>query len=92
MAQGHKTGGREKGTPNKLNKVIRETLAEVLTEYSTETFKSDLEALTELQRVRVMTNLFRLILPPMKPQEQVKDNDLKPIVIKLNGCDKCSHD
>lgn len=83
MAKGLKTGGREKGTPNKLTTVIRETLAEVLQNYTTETLIQDLETLTPAQRVKAITNLYRLSLPPMKSEDSEKESELKPFIITL---------
>jgi len=71
-----KKGGREKGTPNKLTVAIRETLADVLVHYSNEGLRSDLNDLTPHERIKAITNLYRLTLPPIKPE--LEDHEEKP--------------
>lgn len=88
MAKGLKTGGREKGTPNKLSIAIRETLAEVLQGYTLETLTSDLESLSPAQRIKAITNLYRLSLPPMKAEEPEQGNNFKPFVITVRDMSK----
>ena len=90
MAQGIKTGGREKGTPNKLTIAIRETLAEVLQDYTQETLTQDLDSLSPEQRIKAITNLYRLSLPPMKADEQVDAENMKPLVIKIMDMSKAT--
>jgi hypothetical protein len=76
-----KKGGRTKGTPNKLTSSIRETLADVLTDYSNETLRSDLNDLTPQERIKAITNLYRLTLPPIKPELPEVNQEITPIVI-----------
>jgi len=83
MAKGLKTGGREKGTPNRLTTAIRETLVDVLQGYTTETLLEDLDALTPVQRVKAITALYKLSLPPIKPTEDMKPEDMKPLVLQF---------
>ena len=83
MAKGLKTGGREKGTPNKLTTAIRETLIDVLQGYTSETLLEDLNALTPVQRLKAITDLYKLSLPPIKPAEDIKAEDMKPIVLQF---------
>jgi hypothetical protein len=83
MAKGIKTGGRTKGTPNKITASIRETLADVLNDYTTENLKNDLDSLTPYERIKVTTGLYRLTLPPMKQQDQEDNKDIQPIIINL---------
>ena len=90
MAQGIKTGGREKGTPNKLTIAIRETLAEVLQDYTQETLTQDLDSLSPEQRIKAITNLYRLSLPPMKADDQVDAENMKPLVIKIMDMSKAT--
>jgi hypothetical protein len=87
-----KKGGRTKGTPNKLTVAIRETLAEVLTDYSNETLRSDLNDLTSHERIKAITNLYRLTLPPIKQELQEDNEDIRPIIINLgNGINPAEH-
>ena len=81
MAKGIKTGGREKGTLNKLTLSIRETLVEVLNDYTVESLKNDLDELTPYERIKVTTGLYRLTLPPMKQETLGESPDFTPFVI-----------
>lgn len=83
MAKGIKTGGRKKGTPNKLTNSIRETLAEVLNDYTLESLTSDLAELTPYERIKVTTSLYRLTLPPIKPEATEDNQDIQPFIITL---------
>jgi len=87
-----KKGGREKGTPNKLTVAIRETLADVLVHYSNEGLRSDLNDLTPHERIKAITNLYRLTLPPIKQELQEDNQDIRPIIINLgNGTPPAEH-
>ena len=87
-----KKGGREKGTPNKLTVAIRETLADVLVHYSNEGLRSDLNDLTPHERIKAITNLYRLTLPPIKQELQEDNQDIRPIIINLgNGINPAEH-
>jgi hypothetical protein len=87
-----KKGGRTKGTPNKLTVAIRETLADVLTDYSNEGLRSDLNDLTPQERIKAITNLYRLTLPPIKQELQEDNEDIRPIIINLgNGINPAEH-
>jgi len=66
-----------------LSKAIRETLADVLTDYSNEDLRSDLKALTEYQRIKVITNLYRLLLPPVKQEVSEGNRDFEPFTIVI---------
>ena len=92
MAKGLKTGGRTKGTPNKLTNSIRETLTEVLNNYTLEGLTNDLAELTPFERIKVTTALYRLTLPPMKQDASEYNEDFKPIIINLgNGINPAEH-
>ena len=85
MAKGIKTGGREKGTPNKITTSIREILAEVLKDYTLESLTSDLAELTPYERIKVTTGLYRLTLPPIKAESTEENQDIQPIIINLGN-------
>ena len=51
MAQGIKTGGRQKGTPNKLTSEIKEKLAAIISE-ATDNF--NLEECTNSERLKLI--------------------------------------
>jgi hypothetical protein len=80
-----KKGGRTAGTPNKLTSSIRETLAEVLNDYTTESLTNDLAELTPYERIKVTTGLYRLTLPPMKQEVPEDNQDIQPIIINLGN-------
>ncbi|MBL4586007.1 MAG: hypothetical protein JKX84_02970 [Flavobacteriales bacterium] len=81
MAKGLKTGGRKKGTSNKLTTSIRETLTEVLNGYTIDGLKEDLNGLTPYERIKVTTNLYRLTLPPIKQEVTEGNGGFEPFVI-----------
>jgi len=90
MAKGLKTGGRSKGTSNKLSVAIRETLADVLSDYSNDTLRSDLNDLKPAERIKAITNLYRLTLPPIKPELPEVNQEITPIVIHFERMDGSS--
>ena len=83
MAKGLKTGGRKKGTPNKITTSIRETMADVLNDYTVDSLKEDLNSLTPFERVKVVTGLYRFTLPPIKPEAPEDNEEFKPFIINL---------
>ena len=71
--EGHiKTGGRKKGTPNKVTTEIRTKIEALIYEH-TETINEDLMKLTPKDRVRAYTELLKYVIPTKKDIE-VKDN------------------
>jgi len=90
MAKGIKTGGRTKGTSNKLSVAIRETLADVLSDYSNDTLRSDLNDLKPAERIKAITNLYRLLLPPIKPELPEDNQEITPLVIHVKRMDGSS--
>jgi len=85
MAKGHKTGGRKKGTPNKITASIRETLADVLNDYTVDSLKEDLNSLTPFERIKVTTGLYRLTLPPIKAEGPEENQEFNPVIINLGN-------
>jgi hypothetical protein len=62
-----KTGGRQKGTPNKATAFSRAVVNEVLSDYvTTNKLKDDLAGLTKKDRLDVMIKLAAFVIP--KPQ------------------------
>lgn len=67
MAIGRKTGGRKKGTPNKVTKGIRELISQVTEEYyNSDLFLNDLAVLDPKDRVSVMEKLTNYVAPKMQ--------------------------
>lgn len=65
--RGKKTGGRQKGTPNKTTKAIREKLAEATSDYfNSEVFLQDLAVLEPRDRVSLMERLTQYVAPKMQ--------------------------
>lgn len=62
-----KTGGRAKGTPNKITRDIREKLASVTSEYyNSKLFAKDIAALEPKDRVTIMERLTNYVAPKMQ--------------------------
>lgn len=66
MAKGSKTGGREKGTPNKLYQELRSKL-KILVESELEMLPENLESLEVNHRVDVLLKLIPFVLPKVNP-------------------------
>ncbi len=62
MAKGIKTGGRKKGTPNKLTSELRKVLKEVLTD-ELETLPTLMAYLEPKDRLQAIIKLMPYILP-----------------------------
>lgn len=66
-----KTGGRQKGTPNKTTAAVKQHITAVLSDYmqptpttdGSPTLLSDLEAMLPADRVRAMTQLAGYVIP-----------------------------
>ena len=70
MAQGIKTGGRQKGTPNKLTAEIKERLADIINE-ATESI--DLDTLSPSEKIRLIEIGLKYLLPTMKQVDRNYD-------------------
>jgi hypothetical protein len=80
---GNKFGGRSKGTPNKTTSEIREHYQKLITD-NIDLLDSDLKALEPVQRLKMMIELSKFVLPTLKATELTTDinNELfKPITI-----------
>jgi len=62
MAKGYKSGGRKKGTPNKLTKELRSILKDVLYE-EIEALQERLDALKPKERLELIIKLMPYALP-----------------------------
>ena len=60
----NKTGGRIKGTPNKVTKDIRESY-QLLIEKSLDRLESDLMELTPKERIEVLIKLSEYVVPKL---------------------------
>lgn len=67
MAKGHKTGGRQKGTPNKVTAFSKSIIEDILSDYvDTEMMAEDLKKLDPKDRLDIMVKLMAFTTP--KPQ------------------------
>lgn len=65
MALGTKTGGRQKGSPNKTTAEIRQFYQKLLSS-NIELLQSDLDSLEPLQRVKILIELTKFVIPVVK--------------------------
>lgn len=80
-----KTGGRAKGTPNALNRELREVVRE-LVEGNAERIRADLEALEPLERVNAWLKLAEFVLPKLQRSElniTKEPVNIKTVIIEL---------
>ena len=64
MAYGKKTGGRQKGTPNKTTAFSKQVIQEIVSDYTnSENLMNDLAALEPKERLDVMIKLTGFITP-----------------------------
>lgn len=84
MATGIKTGGRTKGAVNKTTTEIREHYQKLVSD-NLEQLDSDLKSLEPLQRLKMVIELSKFIVPTLKATELTTgaENGFNPIVINL---------
>ena len=70
MAQGIKTGGRQKGTPNKLTAEIKERLADII---SDATDNLNREECSNSERIKLIEIGLKYLLPTMKQVDRNYD-------------------
>ena len=75
MAKGTKTGGREKGTPNKLTKEIRIILKNILAK-EIENLPQILEHLEPRERAELLIKIFPFVLPKVR---NIRQENNEPI-------------
>lgn len=62
-----KTGGREKGTPNRVTKNIREWIFDIIQE-NTDTLETDLKSLEPKERWQIINGLLPYIVTKREPR------------------------
>lgn len=84
MARGQKTGGRTKGVVNKTTAEIREHFQNLVSD-NLEQLANDLKSLEPLQRLKIIIELSKFVVPTLKATELTtdKENGFNPIVINL---------
>lgn len=60
-----KTGGRKKGTPNRISGTVKEWIASII-DKNRNKFEGDLSLLEPGERVRVISNLLQYVTPKMQ--------------------------
>tara|TARA_Y100000385_G_C12681535_1_gene462351 strand:+ start:84 stop:371 length:288 start_codon:yes stop_codon:yes gene_type:complete len=84
MAKGFKTGGRQKGTPNKVTSELKELLKEFILDEFKE-LKPRIEELDTNQRLQILTKLMPYALP--KESEQMnhdqKNAPIEPVEFRV---------
>lgn len=79
----NKTGGRIKGTPNKVTKDIRESY-QLLIEKSLDRLESDLMELTPKERIEVLIKLSEYVIPKLNKIESNIDSIITGINIIID--------
>lgn len=85
-----KSGGRQKGTPNRTTSEIREFYQKLIDE-NFEQMKKDLNELEPKDRLRFILELSKFVLPTLKATELstgVAEAGFNPIVINLGSGSK----
>ena len=84
MAKGIKTGGRTAGAVNKTTAEIREHFQNLVSD-NLEQLDSDLKSLEPLQRLKMVIELSKFVVPTLKATEVTAgaENGFNPIVINL---------
>ena len=84
MAQGIKTGGRQPGTPNRTTTEIREHFQNLIAE-NLEQLNKDLKELEPLQRLKMIIELSKFVVPTLKAIESnnQNDNNREPLKVVL---------
>ena len=83
MANGYKTGGRKKGTPNKITSLVRESL----TSYVQDILNTiDINKLEDTEKIRLALGVMQYILPKKRAVEDTTYAD-KPREITIQFVD-----
>lgn len=62
-----KTGGRQKGSPNKVTSAVKECISKMLTDYTnSETFLKDFAELEPKERLMIAEKLMNYVVPKMQ--------------------------
>ena len=83
---GQKFGGRTKGTPNRTTTEIRQNF-QLLIENNLTTLENDIKELEPKDRIKVILDLSKFVLPNLKATElsTADDRNIRPIVISLGS-------
>lgn len=84
MALGTKTGGRQKGSPNKTTAEIRQFYQKLLSS-NMELLQSDLDSLEPLQRVKILIELSKFVIPVIKATDLNTEGPSTSKIISLGN-------
>ena len=82
MANGFKTGGRGKGTENKVTSDIRERFNQ-LDKENLETISDDIKALSPKDRINVLLQLSKFVIPQLKATEITSNTEFETPKINI---------
>lgn len=89
--RGKKTGGRQKGTPNKVNADTKNAISQLLGGYfDSGKMQTDFDSLTERERLAVAVQLINYIAPKMQATQmdvttKSEDNNLCETLTRLSN-------
>ena len=86
MAKGVKTGGRTKGTANKTTAEIRERFQNLVSNNLTQ-LDSDIKSLEPLQRLKMIIELSKFVVPTLKATELTTPTDNEINIVTINFVD-----
>lgn len=79
-----KTGGRAKGTPNKITTEIREFYKELI-ENNLEQIETDLKELNPKERIEILIKLSEYVVPKLARTEIIDENQSLYNQLKIKG-------
>lgn len=88
--KGKKTGGRSRGTPNKVNANVKSTISKLLGAYfESGKMEKDFECLSERERLNVAVQLINYIAPKMQATQmdvttKTEDKNLTETLTRLS--------
>ncbi len=80
MANGYKTGGRTKGTPNKITSLVKESLSTYVQEIIN---TIDINNLEDSDKIKLALGVMQYILPKQKAVQDLTDNKPRDITIQF---------
>ena len=86
MKTKQKTGGRVAGIPNKTTAEIREHYKNLVSD-NLEQLDSDLKSLEPLQRLKIIIELSKFVVPTMKATElswELENNNFQPLTFEFS--------
>ena len=84
-----KTGGRERGTPNKLTGDLRTKIIDII-DNQVDNIENDLNSLEPLQRLQIVEKLLKYALPTLQAQSldvdfsTLSENQIDQIINNIN--------